>query len=71
MPVIESGENRFFYLFYLMAGKDESLVVAVEPEFHGSLTKAEETLVEAGEAMASLLETKKDELFDATEEMLQ
>ncbi len=71
MPVIESSENRFFYLFYLMIGKEESLVVAVEPEFHSSLSKAEETLVEAGEALASLLDDKKEALFDVTEAMLQ
>lgn len=70
MPVVESGDNRFFYLFYLMIGKEESLVVAVEPEFYGTLTRAEETLVEAGEAIASLLEAKRNELFDVTEEIL-
>lgn len=68
MPVIESGENRFFYLFYLVLGKEESLVIAVEPEFHSSLTNAEATLVEAGEAIASLLEPKKSALFDVPEE---
>lgn len=70
MPVIESGEKRFFYLFYLMVGQEESLVVAVEPEFHSSLTNAEQTLVEAGESLAALLESKKEALFDVTEEML-
>lgn len=64
MPVLESADNRFFYLFYLVLGKEESLVVAVEPEFHSSLTDAEATLIEAGEAIAELLEPRKARLFD-------
>jgi len=67
MPVKGEEGDKFIYLFLLMVGNDDSLVLAVEPEFYALIQEEDEELLKVRQKLMTLFEPMGEMIFSVPE----
>jgi len=67
MPVKGEEGDKYIYLFLIMVGNDDSLVLAAEPEFYELIREDDEELAQTRQKLEVLFEPMGEMIFNVPE----
>ena len=67
MPVKGEEGDKYIYLFLIMVGNDDSLVLAAEPEFYELIREDDEELAQIRQKLEVLFEPMGEMIFNVPE----